>query len=117
MKTHEAVKVLMRLLDDNQPKQKAIIWDAFVKMFDLMIEEYEALRPKEEPPRVEVEIGAESFTVKTDKPKTKRYNTKFDVGKMRALLKAGWSVPKIADEMGVSAPTVRKYMREEGYKC
>ena len=36
---------------------------------------------------------------------------------MTALLKAGWSVPKIADEMGVSAPTVRNYMREEGYKC
>jgi len=41
----------------------------------------------------------------------------FDVGKMNALLQAGWSVPKIADEMGVSAPTVRKYMRQEGYKC
>ena len=112
MKTHEAVKVLMRLLDDNQPKQKAIIWDAFVKMFDLMIEEYEALRPKEEPPRVEVEIGAEAVKVET-----KKKRPTFDVGKMTALLKAGWSVPKIADEMGASAPTVRKYMREEGYKC
>ena len=112
MKTHEAVKVLMRLLDDNQPKQKAIIWDAFVKMFDLMIEEYEALRPKEEPPRVEVEIGAKAVKVET-----KKKRPTFDVGKMTALLKAGWSVPKIADEMGVSAPTVRKYMREEGYKC
>lgn len=115
MKTHEAVKVLMRLLDDNQPKQKAIIWDAFVKMFDLMIEEYEALRPKPaEPIKV---LGIEEIEPDKDKPKTKRYKTKFDVGKMRALLKAGWSVPKIADEMGVSAPTVRKYMREEGYKC
>ena len=51
-----------------------------------------------------------------DKPK-KKGRPAFDVGKMNALLKAGWSVPKIADEMGVSAPTVRKYMREEGYIC
>ena len=116
MKTHEAVKVLMRLLDDNQPKQKAIIWDAFVKMFDLMIEEYEALRPKEEPPRVQVEIGAESFTVKTEKPKTKHYKTKFDVGKLGALRKAGWSVAKIAEEMGVTDQTVRNYMKREGIK-
>lgn len=108
MKTHEAVKVLMRLMDDNQPKQKAIIWDAFVKMFDLMIEEYEALRPKPAEPIKVLEPAP-------DKPKKKR--AAFDVGKMRALLTAGWSVPKIADEMGVSAPTVRKYMREEGYKC
>lgn len=108
MKTHEAVKVLMRLLDDTQPKQKAIIWDAFVKMFDLMIEEYEALRPK---PAEPIKV----FGIEEAEPKKKRQ--KFDVGKMTALLKAGWSVQKIADEMGVSAPTVRKYMREEGYKC
>lgn len=50
------------------------------------------------------------------KPK-KKGRPPFDKGKMNALLQAGWSVPKIADEMGVSAPTVRKYMREEGYKC
>lgn len=55
---------------------------------------------------------------KHDEPKPKKKGRPaFDVGKMNALLKAGWSVPKIADEMGVSAPTVRKYMREEGYKC
>ena len=40
----------------------------------------------------------------------------FDVGKLSALWKAGWSIPKIADEMGVSEPTVRKYLKQIGAK-
>ena len=36
-----------------------------------------------------------------------------DVGKIKALHKAGWTVPKIADEMRLSAPTVRKYLKGE----
>lgn len=38
-----------------------------------------------------------------------------DIGKMNALRKAGWSIPKIADEMGVSAPTIRKALRDLEY--
>ena len=38
---------------------------------------------------------------------------KFDVGKLGALRKAGWSVSKIADEMGVSEQTIRNYMKRE----
>lgn len=37
-----------------------------------------------------------------------------DNGKVGALYKAGWSVPKIADEMKVSAPTIRKALKEMG---
>lgn len=36
----------------------------------------------------------------------------FDVGKAKALRDAGWSVAKIADEMRVSEPTVRKHLKE-----
>lgn len=57
--------------------------------------------------------GAEK---KAAEKKPARKKSDFDIGKMNALLKAGWSVPKIADEMGVSAPTVRKYMQLEGYR-
>lgn len=35
----------------------------------------------------------------------------FDVGKAKALREAGWSVAKIADEMKVSEPTVRKHLK------
>lgn len=38
-----------------------------------------------------------------------------DIGKMNALRKAGWSIPKIADEMGVSAPTIRKHLTAMDY--
>lgn len=46
------------------------------------------------------------------KPDKKRGRKPFDTGKMVALLKAGWSVAKIADEMGVSEQTIRKHMKE-----
>lgn len=36
-----------------------------------------------------------------------------DVGRIRALQDAGWSVAKIADDMGISEPTVRRYMKKE----
>lgn len=39
---------------------------------------------------------------------------KIDTGKLGALRRAGWSVTKIADEFGVSAPTIRNYMKREG---
>jgi len=39
---------------------------------------------------------------------------RFDTGKLGALRKAGWSVIKIADEMGVSEQTVRNHMKKEG---
>ena len=52
----------------------------------------------------------EQKTTKT----TRRKKSSFDVGKLSALWKAGWSIPKIADEMGVSEPTVRKYLKQIG---
>lgn len=39
---------------------------------------------------------------------------KLDHGKICALRKAGWSVSKIADEMGCSGPTVRYHLDKEG---
>lgn len=106
MKTYEAVRQLVGMLDDDQPKQRAILWDAFVKMFDLMVEEYEQIKPKpgEEKPK----------QTKTEAKPAPKKRVKFDVGKLGALRKAGWSVSKIADEMGVSEPTVRNYMKREG---
>lgn len=51
----------------------------------------------------------------TSKPVRVKPNPKkrkaFDVGKAKALRDAGWSVAKIADEMRVSEPTVRKHLK------
>ena len=35
-----------------------------------------------------------------------------DTGKIKALADAGWSVQKIAEEMRLSGPTIRKYLKE-----
>ena len=58
---------------------------------------------------------------KQDKPKSgapkktapkKRDN--FDTGKMIACLRAGWSIAKVADELGVTDQTIRNRMKKEG---
>ena len=46
--------------------------------------------------------------------KPKKTRKPFDTGKLGALRRAGWSVAKIADEMGVSEQTVRNHMKKEG---
>ena len=74
-----------------------------------------------------LKVEAEHDT-KIDKPKTgasKKAEAKsgaprrggrppFDTGKLKALLRAGWDIPKIADEMQVTEATIRKHCREEG---
>ena len=47
---------------------------------------------------------------KEEKPKRKR----IDQGKVLALAKAGWSAPKIADEMGCSVQAVYNALKKEG---
>lgn len=45
------------------------------------------------------------------KAKAKPKASKFDMGKLKALLDGGWSVSKIADEMRVSQQTVYNKMK------
>jgi len=52
--------------------------------------------------------------VRPKQSKSKPKRRPFDVGKLGALRKAGWTVSKIADEMSVSEATVYKYMKQEG---
>lgn len=44
-----------------------------------------------------------------DKPRKK---AEPDMGKVRALREGGWSMEKIADEMGVSAATIYNRLKE-----
>ena len=98
----EIVKMLINALDSTG------IQDEAIKRAALALLDVEEPKPK--PKKASVKS--------TQHPAEKKPGTKkeFDTGKMNALLKAGWSVPKIADEMGVSDPTVRKYMKQEGYR-
>ena len=62
--------------------------------------------PEEREPLPEIETLSE--------PPKKRKD--IDMGKIRALHNAGWSQQAIADEMGVSAPTIKKRLEEMGLK-
>ena len=101
----EIVKMLINALDSTGVQDEAIK-RAALALLDLEGTE----EPKAKPKKAAVKS--------TQQPVEKKPGVKkeFDTGKMNALLKAGWSVPKIADEMGVSDPTVRKYMKQEGYR-
>lgn len=49
------------------------------------------------------------------KPKKAPANKKdLDVGKMKALRKAGWTLAEIADELGTTSGTVSKRLAKEG---
>ena len=65
--------------------------------------------PKEETPKIkpkaEVKRPAEVKPKAEAKP--------IDGGRIRALAKAGWPAAKIADDIGCSLPTVRKYIKED----
>lgn len=80
--------------------------------------------PKPEPPD-EFEAAAEEAMKEADakrkktgpKPGTKPKGQKpIDDGRIRALWEGGWSVAKIADDMQLSAPTVRKHLQKMGLK-
>ena len=76
--------------------------DEIVELIKLVVvDPCDAVRPEEPVPAPE------------PAPKKPKPRVKVDVGKIKALHKAGWTVPKIADEMRLSAPTVRKYLKED----
>lgn len=52
----------------------------------------------------------ETVTEEPEPEKPKK--PKVDTGKIKALADAGWSVQKIAGEMGLSGPTIRRYLKE-----
>ena len=64
-----------------------------------------------EPAGQTIEFGpAEPGNAQPDSPPGKKAKKTVDVGKLIALHNAGWSVAKIADELGVSTKTVYNYL-------
>lgn len=60
---------------------------------------------------IEKFVSAE--TKKAPEAKAPETKKKIDVGKIRALAAAGWTLKAIAEEMGCSQPTVSKYLKKE----
>lgn len=61
---------------------------------------------------IDNEKKAETKTKKKDSEPSAARKPKCDVGKMIALYNAGWPVAKIADELRVSEPTIRTYLKK-----
>ena len=95
MTKHEAIKKLITLFGPDAETNEAIKL-AMIALVDTLDDTAPA-KPKAKA---------------APKKEAKRKN--FDTGKLRALLNGGWSVPKIADEMGVDASTIYYHMKKEG---
>ena len=104
MNNSELIRSLVNVIGIDLELDKAIK-DVVLGLLDL--QEDEIPEPKKTEPAKKVKVG------KNTKPR----NTKtkpFDTGKLKALLDGGWSVAKIADEMGVSVQTIYNKMKTEG---
>lgn len=95
MTKHEAIKKLITLFGPDAETNEAIKL-AMIALVDTL--------DKAEPAKPKAKAA----------PKKEPKRKKFDTGKLRALLNGGWSVPKIADEMGVDASTIYYHMKKEG---
>ena len=89
MKTSEVIRQLLNTMGPLDPKDEAIR----IGIIAILDRSAKATEQKPE-------------AVPEQKPK-KRGRRPFDIGKAKACKDAGWSIAKIADEMGVSEQTVR----------
>lgn len=64
-----------------------------------------------EPEGVRVETVISKATPETPEA-PKAIQKKIDIGKLRALYRAGWEPKKIADELGCSVVSVRNYIKK-----
>lgn len=115
MTNNEMVLELLELIGPD-PRQNCILKGAIRQLLkpDAAPKQHE---PEAEAVRADVKAVQDVREPASDKaasePK-KRGRKSLDMGKCRALLKAGWSIAKCADELGVSEPTLRKRLKEEG---
>lgn len=107
MNDKEIIKALLNVIG-NDLKLDVAIRDVVLGL--LYLQEDEKPEPKKEPAK-------RGRPKKTEEKKTEPKKTEpkpFDTGKLKALLNGGWSVAKIADEMGVSVQTIYNKMKTEG---
>ena len=98
--------------------QITIVIDSFeeLKKFRSLLGEKVEVNPN----KPELNLNKQQETAKNNikpqktesKPAAKTGKKKIDTGKIKALKKAGWSVPKIADEMRCSVATVYNHLAE-----
>lgn len=105
MSDKEIIKTLLNVIGRDLELDVAIR-DVVLGLLELP----EETEPKKEPAK-------RGRPKKTEEKKTEPKKSEpkpFDTGKLKALLNGGWSVAKIADEMGVSVQTIYNKMKPEG---
>ena len=102
MNKSELIRSLVNVIGIDLELDKAIK-DVVLGLLELP----EETEPKKEPAK-------RGRPKKTEEKKTEPKPKPFDTGKLKALLNGGWSVAKIADEMGVSVQTIYNKMKTEG---
>lgn len=111
MSNIEIVKVLLQYIGNDLEQDKAIAQGAVILLDAEKAPEADAAPKQREPEKKpEKQSKPKNAAAKKTAPKKE----KFDTGKMIALLNGGWSVAKIADEMGVTTTTIYNHMKEEG---
>lgn len=102
MNNNELIRSLVNVIGIDLDLDKSIR-DVVLGLLELPEEQ----EPKKEPAK-------RGRPKKTEEKKTEPKPKPFDTGKLKALLDGGWSVAKIADEMGVSVQTIYNKMKTEG---
>ena len=117
MTNNEMALELLELIGPD-PKQNCILKGAIRQLLKpdaaLKQHEPEAAAVQAAVKVVQVAGGPDMDKAAAEPKKRQGTRKEIDMGKCRALLKAGWSIAKCADELGVSEPTLRKRLKEEG---
>ena len=98
MTNKEMAVELLNLISADDPKKKVLV-DAVLFLLD---EPEKTPAPSKKPDEPKAE------------PKKRGRKPSIDWGKAKACRKAGWSVPKIADELQCSEQTIYAKFKEEG---
>ena len=104
MSNIDIVKILLKYIGSDLDQDKAIAAGCITILDHEVFHDF----PQEKEP-----VPATPNPTAGTEPAPKK-SKKIDTGKIRALREGGWSVAKIADEMGLSDQTVRNYMKKEG---
>jgi len=95
MKTSDAIRYLASMMEDLEPKNEVLK----LSILAMLDKTAKAAEQKKDP---------------VPEKKSRKRKNAFDLGKAKACLDAGWSIAKIADELGCSGQTVRNQFGKAG---
>lgn len=107
MTERKVLQTLLRTMGSNSELNEALRY-ACLAILDKGEEEPEPVPEEKKPEQKQAQ--------KPKKESAKKTKKALDVGKMVACYKAGWSMSKIADELGCTSQTVANNLKKAGVK-